>query len=141
MRSSLQMTAILGGNGGYFKGLKLHFWTFLLIYFLLFQRNCVGTLLLVRGTLSTNLTSNDRDLRKWWPLSEITFLHFSPLTILVIPTKLGRGIARGKRHRVRNFDLKRLSPREMAAILKLHFWTFYIQKASKLHKTIFYGVW
>ena len=41
----------------------------------LFKRNLIGILLGVRGTFSANLTSNDIDLGKWWPVlwSEITF--------------------------------------------------------------------
>ena len=46
--------------------------------FWVFQQNLVGTLLGVRGTLSTNLTSNDLDLQKWRPfeMSEIAFYYF-----------------------------------------------------------------
>ena len=42
----------------------------------------------------------------------------------VIPTKLGRDIASGQGHLVRQFDMKRPSPSEMAAILKVRKYIF-----------------
>ena len=58
--------------------------------------------------------------------------------MLVIPTKLGRDIAWGKGHLVREYDL---DLGEMAAILKvkkLHFCTFLDKYAPKWHETIFF---
>ena len=61
---------------------------------------------------------------------KISLLHFSQST-LVIPTKVSRDIARGKRH-FGEFDLKRPRPRGMAAILRvwitfLHFSPIYFR--------------
>ena len=77
---------------------------------------------MVRGTLSVNLTSNVPDLGKWQPVlygSEITFCALFSRSISVIPTKVGRDIARGKRHLAREFDLKQARPWKMAAILRV----------------------
>ena len=48
-------------------------------------------------------------------------LHFALFAqcILVIPMKLGRDLARGKRHFAREFDFKRPWPWKMVAILRL----------------------
>ena len=60
---------------------------------------------------------------------------------MVIPTKPGRDIARGKGHLVREFDLKRPLPREMAGGhfkgLKLYFCTFCTNKPQNGMKLIF----
>ena len=76
-----QTTSTLG-NGGHFNHLESHFCTFSPNLFWLFKRNLVGILQGIRGTLSTNLTSNDLDLGKRRPFqgSEIAFLHFLPTT-------------------------------------------------------------
>ena len=76
--------------------------------FLVIPTNLGATLLGVRGTLSSNFSSNDRDLRKWRPFLGLK-LHFCTFSnsILFIPTKVGRDIARGKAYLFHKFDLKR----------------------------------
>ena len=77
--------------------------------FWLFQQNLVVTLLGLGGTLSANWTPNDLDLVKLWPFvgSEIAVLHFFFNSISVNSTELGKDIARGEEHLVREFELKR----------------------------------
>ena len=60
-------------RNGHFKSKKITFLHFSPNLSWLFQRNFVGTLLGVRGTLSGNLTSNDLDLRKGQKLHFCTF--------------------------------------------------------------------
>ena len=58
--------------------------------------------------MSVSLSSNDLDPGKWRPVSgsELIFFALFSKSILVIPAKLGRDIARGKGHLVREIELR-----------------------------------
>ena len=66
------------------------------------------------------LIAQDSAERRPFLIKKHFFAQISKST-LVIPTKLGRHIARGKWHLVRELNLKRPWPWEMAAILRI--WT------------------
>ena len=91
------------------KSTLLHFSP--ILYWLL-QQNLVGTLLGLRGTMSVNWTSNDLYFGKWQPFSgsETRFFALFSNSILVIPAKLRRDIARGKGDLVCKFDLGKWRP-------------------------------